>query len=85
MILFVLEARLYDFQLPLNIFYNIQMDKGNQWKSKTLKYVGDHNVKSINLWLSQIKMEKYLDNFVKNGYHSQELLMFQMYSKYYII
>jgi len=72
------EARIYDFVLPMNIFYNIQipvqLDKDDEWKT-------DHNVKSINLWLSQIKMEKYIENFVLNGYHSLELLMFQMYSK----
>ena len=74
---------MYDFVLPLNIFYNIQIDKNNQWKSNVKINTDDHNIKSINLWLSQIKMEKYLDNFVKNGYHSLELLMFQMYSKYF--
>lgn len=77
---------MFDFVLPLNIFYSIAIDKENEWKSKIKNhFLGDHNIKSINLWLSQIKMEKYLDNFVENGYYSLELLMFQMYSKYYYI
>ena len=40
----------------------------------------DENIQRLKNWLKTIKMEDYLQNFIKNGYHGIELLMFQMVS-----
>ena len=42
----------------------------------------DINIDKLNSWLQNLKIENYLMNFVLNGYHSIELLLLQMESKY---
>ena len=41
----------------------------------------DENIKKIFEWLKVIKVENYLDNFIKCGYYSLELILMQMNSK----
>jgi len=42
----------------------------------------DTNIDKLNSWLQNLKIENYLMNFVLNGYHSIELLLLQIESKY---
>ena len=41
----------------------------------------DENIIGLKRWLKEFKLEEYLDNFIKNGYHSVELFLYQMISK----
>ena len=41
----------------------------------------DININKLNEWLKSLKIENYLELFVKNGYHSIELMLLQMESK----
>ena len=60
---------MFGFALPKSIYYVCQnMDD----------IENDQHIKNLNKWLSDIKVERYLINFVENGYHSIELLLMQM-------
>lgn len=41
----------------------------------------DPYIIKLNKWLTALKIESYLNNFISNGYHSLELLQMQMESK----
>ena len=63
------KANMFGFALPKSIYYVCQnMDD----------IENDQHIKNLNKWLSDIKVERYLINFVENGYHSIELLLMQM-------
>ena len=66
------EAKNFKTKLPNDIYY-ICKDLKN--------YKKDIHIQKLNNWLKDIKLEEYLNNFIKNGYHSKELLIMQMISK----
>ena len=61
----------YIFPIPKEVYYTSQSDN----------IKNDRNIKKLNDWLKALKVEIYLENFVKNGYHSIELLLMQIESK----
>ena len=61
----------YIFPIPKEVYYTSQSDN----------IKNDRNIKKLNDWLKALKVEIYLENFVKNGYHSIELLLMQTESK----
>ena len=55
------------------------MPKGVYYTLKNYDNIeNDEHIKDLNNWLSNIKVDRYLMNFVSNGYHSIELLLMQM-------
>ena len=44
-------------------------------------YNEDRNINKLKNWLEELKVDIYLDNFIKKGYHSMELMLLQMESK----
>ena len=65
------KANKYKTALPKCVYY----------MCKNLENIdNDENIQRLKNWLKTIKMEDYLQNFIKNGYHGIELLMFQMVS-----
>ena len=66
------KAGNYSFAIPKNVYYFLQ-DVNN--------INNDENIKKIFEWLKVIKVENYLDNFIKCGYYSLELILMQMNSK----
>ena len=66
------KAGNYSFAIPKNVYYFLE-DISN--------INNDENIKKIFEWLKVIKVENYLDNFIKCGYFSLELILMQMNSK----
>ena len=66
------KGNIFPFEVPKNVYYhlddNINIDE-------------DENINKLKKWLKEFKMENYLDNFIKSGYYSIELFLFQMISK----
>ena len=68
------EAGLIKLDFNHNIYYSLlSFDKEALRKNLQIKI--------INNWLKQIKCEEYLENFIVNGYHSLDLIVFQCLSK----
>ena len=65
------KAGLYLFPIPKEVYY----------MSLTNNYKNDRNLNKLNEWLKALKIENYLDNFIKSGYHSIELMLLQMESQ----
>ena len=65
------KAGHFSFPVPKEVYYINQNDDYND----------DKNINNLKNWLEEIKIENYLENFIKNGYHSIELMMLQMESK----
>ena len=65
------KAGHFSFPVPKEVYYINQNDDYND----------DKNINNLKNWLEEIKVENYLENFIKNGYHSIELMMLQMESK----
>ena len=66
------KGNLFPFSVPKNVYYSIDKDTNiNE----------DENVVNLKKWLKEFKMEQYLNNFIKNGYYTFELFLFQMISK----
>lgn len=64
----------FDFSIPFNVVYYY-----NKKEFKDVKY--DFHVKGMINWLKVLKMEKYIEKFYNNGYHSMELIYIQMASQ----
>ena len=63
------KANLYGFTIPKSVYYTCHnLDE----------IENDQHIMNLNSWLSNLKVDKYLMNFVNNGYHSKELLLMQM-------
>ena len=63
------KANLYGFTIPKSVYYTCHnLDE----------IENDQHIMNLNSWLSNLKVDKYLMNFVNNGYHSIELLLLQM-------
>jgi hypothetical protein len=71
------EAGMLDHSLPGQVFYTSKYDPNNL--QSLLK---DIHVKKLYEWLSSLKLEKYTQDFVKNGYHTIDLLYCQIFSRY---
>jgi len=61
----------FDFKIPKEVYYSIKNDKN---------IIDDQNIIKLRKWLENLKIEKYLNNFIDNGYNSIELLLIQMIS-----
>ena len=67
-------ANNFPFNLPKGVFYNIK-------DITKINVAEDKYILKLKNWLSGIKLEKYLDNFINGGYYSCDLLLLQMESK----
>jgi hypothetical protein len=65
------KAGNFIFPVPKEVYYICQNDD----------IKSDRNINKLNDWLKALKIENYLECFIKNGYHSIELLLLQMESK----
>ena len=63
------KANLFGFTVPKSVYYT----------SKDFNNIeNDQHIMELKNWLNNLKVEKYLMNFINNGYHSIELLLMQM-------
>ena len=65
------KAGNFIFPIPKEVYYICQSEN----------YKNDRNINRLNDWLKALKIENYLEGFIKNGYHSVELMLLQMESK----
>ena len=65
------KAGNFIFPIPKEVYYICQSEN----------YKNDRNINKLNEWLKALKIENYLEGFIKNGYHSVELMLLQMESK----
>ena len=65
------KAGNFGFPVPKEVYYICQNEN----------YEDDININKLKEWLEGLKVEIYFDNFIKNGYHSLELMLLQMESK----
>ena len=65
------KAGNFVFPIPKEVYYVCQNDN----------IKNDRNINKLRDWLQALKIEIYLENFIKNGYHSIELMLLQMESK----
>ena len=65
------KANNFIFPIPKEVYYVSQFEN----------FRNDRIINKLNDWLKTLKVENYLENFVKNGYHSIELMLLQMESK----
>ena len=63
------KANLFGFTVPKSVYYTL-----NDWNN----IKNDQHIIDLNNWLSNLKVDRYLMNFLNNGYHSIELLLMQM-------
>ena len=63
------KANLLGFTVPKSVYYTLK-------NNDDLK--NDKHIIDLNDWLKNIKVDRYLMNFINNGYHSIELLLMQM-------
>ena len=61
----------FEFPIPKEVYYSIKNYKN---------ILDDQNIIKLRKWLENLKIEKYLNNFIDNGYNSIELLFIQMIS-----
>ena len=66
------KAGNFKFDVPKSVYYTCKnLNKINN----------DINIKNLNTWLKNLRVDNYLRNFIFNGYHSIELLFLQMESQ----
>ena len=65
------KAGNFSFPIPQEVYHIYQSDNYNE----------DKNIIKLKNWLDELKIGIYLENLMKNGYHSLELMMLQMESK----
>ena len=61
----------FEFPIPKEVYYSIKNYNN---------ILDDQNIIKLRKWLENLKIEKYLNNFIDNGYNSIELLLIQMIS-----
>ena len=62
----------FSYKIPKEVYY----------KCENLENIeNDKNIKKLNKWLKEINLDTLLSNFITNGYHSIELLLFQLHCK----
>ena len=66
------KANNFNYVIPKSVYY----------KCKNLKDLNnDININNLKDWLKNLRIDNYLKNFIRNGYHSIELLFLQMESQ----
>ena len=60
---------MFGFTVPKSVYYTLKNFNDIE---------NDQHIIDLNNWLSNLKVDRYLMNFLKNGYHSIELLLMQM-------
>ena len=66
------KAGNFKYAVPKSVYYTCKnFDKINN----------DINIKNLRDWLKNLRIDNYLNKFIKNGYHSIELLFLQMESE----
>ena len=63
------KANIFGFSVPKNVYHTCKNFDDLE---------NDENIINLNNWLSYLKLENYLMNFVNSGYHSIDLLLMQM-------
>ena len=63
------KANLFGFTVPKSVYYTLKNFNDIEC---------DQHIIDLNNWLSNLKVDRYLMNFINNGYHSIELLLMQM-------
>ena len=63
----------FNFPIPKEVYYSIE-------NKKNLDFEKNLNIKKLEDWLKNLKIENYFNNFIKCGYYSLELLLVQMAS-----
>ena len=63
------KANLFGFSVPKGVYHVCE---------NLEQIYEDEYISELNKWLKTIKVDNYLINFVKSGYHSLELLLIQM-------
>ena len=63
------KANIFGFNVPKSVYHTCQNFEDIE---------NDEHIMNLNNWLKNLKVEKYLMNFLNNGYHSIELLLMQM-------
>ena len=66
------EAGNFNFKIPKEVYYTC---------INITNFLHDNVINKLNNWLKEIKLDMYLENFLNAGYHSKELLVYQMISK----
>ncbi len=66
------EAGNFNFKIPKEVYYTCK---------NITNFLHDSVIHKLNNWLKDIKLDMYLENFLNAGYHSKELLVYQMISK----
>jgi len=66
------EAGNFNFKIPKEVYYTC---------INITNFLHDNVINKLNNWLKDIKLDMYLENFLNAGYHSKELLVYQMISK----
>ena len=70
------KGNVFPFPIPKNVYYCLENNINDNNNINE-----DQNIVQLKRWLNEFKMEKYLNNFIDNGYYSVELFLFQMISK----
>ena len=65
------KAGNFIFPVPKEVYYICHNKDNTQ----------DKNINKLKNWLEELRISQYIDNFIKSGYYSLELLMLQMESK----
>ena len=66
------KGNLFPFSVPKNVYHSLD---------KNTNINEDEKIMNLRRWLKEFRMENYLNNFIKNGYYTVELFLFQMISK----
>jgi hypothetical protein len=74
------ESKVLTYPLPGSVFHNCSGDPDKMTLDELIK---DTYIKQIYNWLYHLKLEKYTVNFVRNGYHTLDLLYCQISSRYF--
>jgi hypothetical protein len=72
------DSKVLDYNLPISVFHNCSGDPDKMTIDELIK---DSYIKHIFTWLQHLKLEKYTVNFVRNGYHTLDLLYCQISSR----
>ena len=71
-------ANNFNFDLPKNFYYSDNSYNDNNNILNRNDNILNNNIIQLKNYLKNLKLERYLMNFINNGYHSIELLLMQM-------
>jgi hypothetical protein len=72
------ESEILTYPLPNVVFHNCSGDPDKMTLEELIK---DTYIKQIYTWLQHLKLEKYVINLVRNGYHTLDLIYCQINSR----